>query len=37
MMVLERRIAGHRVPDFWGLHAEAEAAMRKALTSPDKH
>jgi uncharacterized protein YndB with AHSA1/START domain len=28
---LSRRIRGDRVPDFWRLHAEAEATMEKAL------
>jgi uncharacterized protein YndB with AHSA1/START domain len=30
---LERRIRGDGVPDFWRLHAEAEATMEKALSS----
>lgn len=34
LAVLERRIRGDSVPDFWGLHAEAEAEMRTALASP---
>ena len=28
---LKRRIGGGRVPNFWGLHADAEATMEKAL------
>lgn len=31
LLTLERRIRGERVPDFWALHAEAEATMEKAL------
>lgn len=31
LAVLERRIRGESVPDFWALHSEAEAAMRTAL------
>jgi len=31
LAVLERRIANKGVPNFWLLHAEAEAAARKAL------
>jgi len=29
--VLERRIRGEAVPDFWALHDEAEEKMRRAL------
>ena len=36
LAALERRIRGDGVPDFWGPHAEAEAAMQKALASPHK-
>lgn len=31
LAVLERRISGDSVADFWALHAAAEAAMQKAL------
>lgn len=31
LAVLERRIRGERVPSFWALHAEAEAAAARAL------
>ncbi len=31
--VLKRRIGGERVPDFWALHADAEAKMRAAIGS----
>lgn len=31
LAVLERRLRGERVPDFWALHAEAEAAAKAAL------
>jgi uncharacterized protein YndB with AHSA1/START domain len=31
LAVLERRVRGERVPDFWALHAEAEAIVHKAL------
>lgn len=33
LAVLERRISGGGVPDFWRLHAEAEAAVAKALSA----
>lgn len=31
LAVLERRLRGEAVPDFWALHAEAEARARAAL------
>jgi uncharacterized protein YndB with AHSA1/START domain len=31
LMVLERRLRGDAVPDFWALHAEAEAVVARAL------
>lgn len=31
LAVLQRRIRGEAVPDFWALHAEAEARMEEAL------
>lgn len=31
LAALERRIRGEGVPDFWALHAEAEAIVKKAL------
>ena len=31
LAVLERRLRGERVPDFWALHAKAEARARQAL------
>lgn len=31
LAVLERRLRGEAVPDFWALHDRAEAAMREAL------
>lgn len=31
LTVLEKRLAGKGVPDFWALHAESEAAIAKAL------
>lgn len=31
LAVLERRLRGDAVPDFWALHAEAEARAKAAL------
>jgi len=31
LAVLERRIKGEAVPDFWALHAQAEQTIGKAL------
>ncbi|MBE0594634.1 MAG: SRPBCC family protein [Gemmatimonadales bacterium] len=35
LAVLERRIRGEAVPDFWALHALAEETVEKALGRPD--
>jgi len=35
LAVLERRIRGEAVPDFWALHALAEETVGKALGQPD--
>jgi len=31
LAVLERRLRGERVPNFWALHADAEQEMKAAL------
>lgn len=34
LAVLERRIVGLAVPNYWGLHSQAEAVVKQALDSP---
>lgn len=35
LIVLERRIGGGSVPDFWAIHADAEVAIEQALERSD--